>query len=242
MIYILLPAFNEENDLALLLDEFTHAAIKYPYEIIVVDDGSTDNTAAAALKYAKVLQISIHSHKTNMGLGQAINTGLSLISNRLENDDDIVITMDADNTHKPDLVNALVGKIHEGYDIAIASRYADGALVYGVPPIRRILSVLASNLIKVFYPFNGVKDFTSGYRAFSGKAIKTLNNRFHDKIIVERGFSATLELLLKAGSCGLKCAEVPLILRYDQKTGKSKMKVIKTIIQYSRLLFRSFFV
>ncbi len=240
MIYVLLPAYNEENDIAALLKEFTETKLAYPLRLIIVDDGSTDGTANSILAYDTKLPLKLISHKINMGLGKALSTGFTYIASVIE-DDDILVTMDANNSHKPKLINELTAKTYSGYDVVIASRFVKGAGERGVPLIRRILSFLASRLIKVIFPISNASDYTSGFRAFSASAVKRMVGRYGLGVVNEPGFSATLELLLKAKKIGIKLAEVPLILRYDEKTGKSKMKIMSTVCQYSKLLFKSIF-
>jgi dolichol-phosphate mannosyltransferase len=237
MIYILLPAYNEVNDIASLLEEFAKSHVPEPYRVVIVNDGSTDGTADAVNSFAGRLPLTLLSHKTNLGLGKALSTGISHISSLMA-EGDILVTMDADNSHKPSLIESLARKISDGYGVVIASRFREGASEQGVPAARRLLSFFGGRLVNVVFRLEGVRDYTSGYRAFSSGTVMRLKERFGGDIVTESGFAATLELLLKAGKTGARMAEVPLALRYDQKTGKSKMRVLRTIYQYIKLIAR----
>ncbi|GAH80896.1 unnamed protein product [marine sediment metagenome] len=80
--------------------------------------------------------------------------------------------MDADNTHCPGLIFRMASLIDEGNDVIIASRYINGARVLGLPKKRRFLSIAASLFLKILFPTKGVKDFTSGYRAYRAAVLR----------------------------------------------------------------------
>ncbi|MEK6766607.1 MAG: glycosyltransferase family 2 protein, partial [Planctomycetota bacterium] len=140
MIKIVLPAYNEESailplikDLKRILGERFKA-----FEIIVVNDGSTDNTANI-VSTLNLLMVKLIQHHQNKGLNESIKTGLIY---SLENTDetDIIVTMDSDNTHAPGLIYRMSTLIEEGNDVIIASRYRPGSRVIGVTWARRFLS------------------------------------------------------------------------------------------------------
>jgi dolichol-phosphate mannosyltransferase len=85
----------------------------------------------------------------------------------------------------------------------------------------------------------GVRDYTCGYRAYRASTIKDAVTRYGDRLIEESGFSCMVELLLKLRRLGIRCYEVPLVLRYDQKGGVSKMRVIRTIRRYLVVMTRN---
>jgi len=234
MIYVLLPAYNEGKDVASLLDEFTRSPVAGRCRFVIVNDGSTDSTLASVREYETKLKLSILSHSNNMGLGKALSTGISHIAAEII-PGDVLVTMDADNTHKPWVIPDLIKQIEAGSDVAIASRFIKGSSEQGVPLARRVISHLAGSLLKIVFPAEGVRDYTSGFRAFSGVTVKLLAERFGAELITEDGFSATLEILLKARAAGARFAEVPFVLRYDDKSGKSKIKLGRTIFRYGAL-------
>jgi len=237
MLYILLPAYNEERALPVLLPRIQQVMQQHQLtaQIVVVDDGSVDCTAEIARTCGadEVLR-----HPQNMGLAAAWRTGLSHIVHTAQ-PDDVIVTMDADNTHNPGLIPRMLQRIDEGFDVVIASRYRPGARVVGVPYIRRLLSDLGGWVYRLLTPIPGVRDYTCGYRAYRAAVIQAAIERWGDGFISETGFAATVDILLK-----LRCldnvlmTELPFILRYDRKPGASKMRVGANILASLRLALR----
>ena len=146
--------------------------------------------------------------------------------------------MDADDTHQPGPILRMIRLIDEGYDVIIASRYQPGSRVYGVPVLRRFMSRAASLLMRVLFPTRGVRDFTCGYRAHRATALRQAVARYGSGFLDQDGFQCMVDILLKLRSLDILFAEVPLLLRYDRKSGKSKMNVARTARQTLSLLMR----
>jgi dolichol-phosphate mannosyltransferase len=241
MLYILLPAFNEERDIRPLLERICGAMqqLNVPnYKVFVVNDGSTDGTVREVLAMQATMPVELLNHDMNKGLGQAMLTGLRHAA-ALINPDDVLVSMDADNTHEPLLISAMLGKICSA-DVVIASRYEKGGEEIGLSKIRSILSRGASGLLMAFFPIPGAKDYTCGYRAYSGEILKRADQFYGDHLVEERGFTCMAEILIKMRTVGARVAEVPLVLRYDLKSGISKMKVVRTILRYFVLIGKNF--
>lgn len=238
-IRIVLPAYNEAESLPPLLDEIaaTFQAEDIPYEVIVVDDGSHDDTAYVARQASFDMPLILVEHPENRGLAGALRTGLTTAADR-SGRHDIIVTMDADNTHRAGLIPRMVAKIREGHDVVIASRYRSGARVIGVPPSRNFLSFGARCLFKLLFPIPGVREYTCAYRAYRASVIQSAIGTYGDEFISERGFSCMVDVLLKLRRHGLIMGEVPLILRYDQKSGSSKMHVTRTVVDTLKLIVR----
>ena len=137
--------------------------------------------------------------------------------------------MDADNTHLPGLIMRMVRLIFEGHDIVISSRFVAGSRVRGVPAGRRFLSRAGSIVFRLLFPIQGVKDYTSGYRSYRVGLMKQALDFYGSGFLSEKGFTCMVDILLKIRRFDPLCTEVPMILRYDQKIGKSKMDVPLTI-------------
>jgi dolichol-phosphate mannosyltransferase len=152
-------------------------------------------------------------------------------------DNDIVITMDADETHSPGLMISMVRKILEGHDVVVASRYQPGSRILGLTLDRILISRIGSLLIRVVFPTPGVRDFTCGYRAYRAAALKLARRHYGDSFVDQRGFQCVIDILLKMRRLPLIFGEVPMILRYDLKLGSSKMRLMKTTLDTLRLLF-----
>jgi dolichol-phosphate mannosyltransferase len=237
MITIVLPAYNEEESIGLLLSRISDLMKKkhYPIRVIIVDDGSYDRTAENA-RNAMPDSVVI-SHESNKGLGEAIKTGL-LAALSVSDDKDIIVTMDSDDSHAPALIGKMVDKIDEGCDVVIASRYLPEARVVGVSYYRRILSDGASFLFRTLFPIDGVRDYTCGYRAYRVAILREAFVKWGDDFVNQTGFSVMVDILLKLSRLNIVFAEVPIILRYDRKPGASKMNVRKTVMQTLSLLIR----
>ena len=241
MLYLLLCAFNEEKDIATLLEDIVAGGWQFPFRVIIVDDGSTDATRSIVESFSARLPVTLLSHGWNRGLGEALSTGFTYIGRELH-DDDLVVTMDADRTHPAEDVPVLQQSIETGNDLVIASRYCAGGTQSGLSSMRRALSRSAGLLMKHVTPINGVRDYTSGFRAFSGSLILLMTGARKGKpFLSEPGFAATLELLLHARRLTTKIQEVPLRLHYEKKLGTSKMHIIRTILCYLRLIARETF-
>ena len=242
MIYILLPAYNEERDIETLLRRIQGAMqpLDGHYQALVVNDGSTDRTLPVVTGLQNAMPIEVLDHGVNKGLGQAMLTGLSRAAHLVQ-EDDILVTMDADNTHDPCLIQQMVEKIHAGADLVIASRYEQGGEEVGLSRLRSFLSRGASSLLKIFFPIQGAKDYTCGYRAYRGAALKIAYQTYGDRLVEERGFTCMAEILIKFRAIRARVSEVPLVLRYDLKSGQSKMKVLRTILRYFVLIAHNLF-
>ena len=236
---VVLPAYNEAESLKFLLPSLIKSLSGEGknFHIYVVDDGSSDGTASQAKKFSSNKVILI-KHGRNLGLAETINSGLRRAL-KDSGDDDIIVTMDADNSHLPGLINRMVRLIEEGHDIVISSRFVAGARVRGVPLGRSILSWGGSFLFKLLFPIQGVKDYTCGYRAYRVSLLKRAVERFGNNFIGQKGFSCMVDILLKLREFDPIITEVPMILRYDLKPGKSKMDVGRTIVDTLVLILRT---
>ena len=241
MLRIVLPAYNEEAGLEKLISGITKtmAEAGVGFEIIVVNDGSSDRTLDVARNCSVSFHVEVIDHVRNRGLGEALKTGLKRAA-YLSHSDDVIVTMDADNTHPPDLIVKMVEKIESGHDLVIASRFIAGAKEFGLSSFRKVLSRGASILMRTLFPTTNVKDYTCGYRAYRAAVIQKAFRTYGDAFIREKGFNAIVEILLKLRSKSLRACEVPLQLHYDRKEGASKMPIMKTILRYGTLIGHQF--
>ncbi len=240
LIHVALPAYNEADSLPNLLRRFSSLsdALRSNLRIYVINDGSSDNTSRVAKENSGQLDLSVVEHPENMGLGQAVQTGIRTVTSAAEADD-IMVIMDADDTHDPTLILKLAAAIDDGFDIAIASRFVTGGDDSTAPPFRRLLSRGAAYVFRAALPVDrAVRDFTSGYRAYRISVLRRARDHWGERLIEERGFACMVELLLKLRYCKPRIAEVPMYLEYDRKQGASKIKILRTIFQYMKLAIR----
>jgi len=241
-VFLVLPAYNEELGLPKLLRSFRDAmgAAGLRAQVVIVDDGSHDRTREVIRDWSSKLPIDLVLHGENRGLGETIRDALKRAA-ALAEPEDTIVTMDADNTHDPILIPSMIRLLATGKDVVIASRYRPGSRVVGLEPYRRLMSYGARILFQIVHPISGVRDYTCGFRAYRASAVKDAFALHGDTLVTERGFACMAEILMRLSRMGLRMAEVPMVLHYDQKEGTSKMRVAITVLKTLRLMARSRF-
>jgi dolichol-phosphate mannosyltransferase len=236
-IRIVLPAYNEEDSLPPLLTKINEAYNLYKWDasVLVVNDGSSDNTLAVARNFKADIPIEALDIQPNSGLANAINSGMRKAIVGLK-DTDIVVTLDADDSQNPFLIQRMAQQVAEGSDLVIASRYQPGARIKGLKRSRTFFSWAAGLLFRIMVGFEGIKDYTCGFRAYRVDMLRKTINVYGDKFITQKGFGCMVEVLLKVAGQSATMNEIPMILRYDLKQGESKMNVKKTRRQTLKLL------
>ena len=233
MIYILLPSYNEEKNLLKIFRKIEN--IKYSkITVVVVDDCSKDNTYRLVKKKYK-FKLKYVRHKKNKGLSLTLETGFREI-NKIATKNDLVVTMDSDNTHPVETITKMQKKIMQGYELAIASRFVKNSKVNGLSSLRKFMSNGAKYLFKLFYPYKNLNDYTCNYRMYKHSLIK--------KIIKNKSFfknedfniAAKIILFLLEKTDDLKLVEIPFVLNYQYKIGQSKMRLFRTIFLTIRLI------
>ena len=216
MIRLALPAYNEEPNITALLRDicltFEEVLPHRSYEIVVVDDGSTDATVERVSDFRQELEgdrfpnasVRLFRHEGNRGLAEAIRTGLMACADE-SLDRDIILTMDADNSHLPGLIPSMIRKVHEGHDVVIASRALPGSELVVRQPWWREMSGRAFN--QLVRPISGLPfhDTQCGFKLFRAEAAERL---FAGQ--ASSGWAFDVELLMLAQALGYRVLEHPV--------------------------------
>jgi dolichol-phosphate mannosyltransferase len=202
VISVIVPTYNEAGPLPLLVERLA-AAMSREWELVVVDDGSPDGTADIAEQLAPKRPVRVVRRKAKSGLASAVIDGFTAARG------DVLVVMDADLSHPPEVVPDLVRALDDGADLAVGSRYVRGGKTMDWPLRRRIVSRVACYMGNALVP---VRDATSGFFAIRRSAIDGVR-------LNAIGFKIGFEVI--ARSRAKKIVEVPYTFR-DRELGKSK--------------------
>lgn len=225
---IVIPMFNEaenvENTLSRVEESLSN--FKGEYEIIAVNDGSTDNTKEILDRVAsKNNKIKVVSYPKNIGRGMALRRGFQ------QSQGEIIVSIDADLSYDPKYILNLIQTLENDshIDFVLASPYMPGGGVRDVPTFRLLISKLGNKILRIVMP-NRIYTSTGIFRAYRKKVLDSLE-------LESDGKEIHLEILSKALALGFRVKEVPAILT-GRKKGASKFKFRKTAI--SHLVFSVF--
>jgi dolichol-phosphate mannosyltransferase len=218
MITVVVPAYNEEEVIKKLIEDLEEKiSVKQALEILVVDDGSTDRTGEILDQLSRLYQnLRVIHHRVNQSLGGALRTGIRAANG------DIIVTLDADMTHPPELMAKMVEALRDN-DVCVASRFVRGGGMVNVPHYRVVISRLA-NIIYRFLFHSPIADNTSGYKAYRAELLKSIE-------IEEPGFAVQLEIVTKLLRRKARFVEVPFLLT-NRKLGRSKLRYFRAIPHY----------
>lgn len=230
LVSVVIPIFNEEDGIGLLHEKLLKLKglleDAYRLEFIFVDDGSRDRTVERLKQQfaGAGVPFQIVEHGENKGVGAAFRSGFRVCTGKR------ICTIDADCTYSPEGLKLLLAAMEStGADIAVASPYHPDGGVEGVPWWRLALSRRCSALYRWASPLK-LYTYTSIFRAYRSDVIRNVS-------FASDGFVSAAEMLLAAGRQGYRVTEVPMILR-ARSIGRSKMKVLRTIISHLRMLSR----
>lgn len=233
MIWLFLPAYNEADSLPSLLPKIAETLTGRSYRIVVVDDGSRDRTPDILEGFRSRLPLDVLTHPINRGLGETERDGFEFIAMQCT-PGDVVVRVEADDTHEPRYIFSLLEKLDSGYDVVNTSRFQPGGGQMGVDGYRSVISRAANLFMQLVFGIPGTRDYSCGFRAYRAQIIQDALAVFGNHFIQLRGlgFTSTLEMIVKLHLLGARFAEVPFVLRYDQKQGNSKMVSSITTLGY----------
>ena len=212
---VIIPTYNEKENIVRIIEAVMHQ--DYPFEVLIIDDGSPDGTAEIVEgligKYDG--RLHIEKRKGKLGLGTAYIHGFKWALARQYN---FVFEMDADFSHDPaDLKRLYEACKVENNDLAIGSRYVKGVNVVNWPMSRVLLSYFASKYVRIITGMP-ICDTTAGFKCYTREVLETIN---FDKIHFV-GYAFQIEMKFKTWKYGFKIKEVPVIFT-DRQEGTSKM-------------------
>ena len=226
---VVIPAYNEERTITKVIAGIRDccAAGQAVTEIIVVDDGSCDQTARLARRAGATLI----KHPFNMGYGVALQTGYKYCARRLY---DAIIQMDADDQHDPCHIPTFLAQITSNQaDVLIGSRFL-GSNHYRVGPAKRSAIALFRGIIK-WVSGATITDPTSGYQCLSAKVLPFF---IHDSFPYDYPDANVIVMLLKSG---FNIKEIPTAMRVNPQ-GKSMHRGLLTLTGYFANVFLAIFI
>jgi len=211
---VIIPTYNEKENISKIINTIFN--LKEKFHILIVDDGSPDNTAeiVKSLQTAYPEELHLIEREGKLGLGTAYITGFKWA---IERKYDYIFEMDADFSHNPEDLPKLYHEAESGADLVIGSRYCNGISVINWPIGRVIMSYCASVFVRKVLGIN-VYDTTSGFKCYKRKLLETIDL---DNIRM-KGYGFQIEMKYNAFKLGFKIKEVPIIF-IDRKEGTSKM-------------------
>jgi dolichol-phosphate mannosyltransferase len=242
ILYAIIPVLNEAANIPNLFQALQQLSLtfqdRHELAVIMIDDGSTDDTAAQINTYRQDLNLVLLQHDVNQGPGRAFGTAFQYLASRLS-DDDWVLTMEGDNTSRHELVQIMLNRaITEDYEVVLASPYMYGGGIINTNSWRVLLSKVANVFVKEILGLQGIVTASSFFRLYRASVIQRLQQQYGEAIVERAGFECMVELLIKMINLRLRISEVPMVLDTSSRIGKSKMKVWRTIRGYFALFFR----
>jgi len=219
LISIIIPAYNEEKSLGTVIRRTrkTLQNLHNPYEIIVVDDGSTDRTSFVANKE----DVTVVKNHKNCGKGDALKIGFSYCKG------DIIVTMDADGSNQPEELLQLIRPIlKDEFDVVIGSRFK-GSIEKGAIKSTNLIGNKIFNLMIFFLSRKRLTDALSGFRAMTREALSNLNT-------MSVGYEIEAEMTIELVKKGFTMGEVPINCAKPDRvsmlnTFQDGLKIMKTI-------------
>lgn len=211
---VIIPTYNERENIENIIRKVF--SLEGGYDILIIDDGSPDGTAAIVKRLQQEFPERLHmiERPGKLGLGTAYITGFKW---SIDKGYDYTFEMDADFSHNPEDLPRLYQACKDGADLAIGSRYCDGISVINWPIGRIIMSYYASVYVRTVLGMK-VFDCTAGFKCYSNKVLRTIDL---DKVEM-KGYGFQIEMKYTTYKLGFKITEVPIIF-INRKAGTSKM-------------------
>jgi glycosyltransferase involved in cell wall biosynthesis len=233
MIYICIPSYNEAPTIGLLLWKIRQVFAGFPreYQLLVLDDASSDATAEVLERYTRVLPLTVIRHQTRLGYAGSIEELLRQAVQRTDRPKrDAAVLMHADFTHGPHSIPDLVRRIESGADIVIAEARLQGEPSRSRRLVRRLAPVLLRGVVSV----PGVSDVVSGFAIFR---LVTLRNAFRNgsaPVLKTEGWAANAELYERASRHARRVETVSTVERRDLRQRSSRVGTWEPVLELWR--------
>lgn len=228
---MIVPTYNERENLARLVGHLR--ALPGDIHLLVVDDGSPDGTGAIADAIAACDPYVHVLHRSGkLGLGTAYRAGFHY---GIKHGYGYICTMDADFSHSPESLPALLDLAASGYDLVIGSRYVPGGAVVGSPPLRKFISYAANALAHTALGV-AARDCTAGFRCYQRQVLEAIDL----DAIFSSGYSFLIEMAFLVERAGFRIGEVPItfVNRTEGASKINKREIYKAMYTILRLRTR----
>jgi glycosyltransferase involved in cell wall biosynthesis len=210
-VLVVLPTYNERENLEKVVASVRHLG----YDVLVVDDASPDGTGELADQLAAADSgVRVLHRERKLGLGSAYEDAFRI---GLADGTALFVEMDADGSHQPGDLDAIVEAARGSGGLAVGSRYIRGGEIVGWPPHRRLLSWAANVYCRILLGLS-TRDCTSGYRCYTRDLLSSI--RLDE--VVSQGYSFQIEMVYRAKRLGYPVVEVPIRFE-DRVAGASKV-------------------
>ena len=216
---VIIPAYNESKRIPLTLIDMDKRLSReaYSYEILVVNDGSKDNTAEVVRGMEKMIKnLKLVDNVENKGKGGVVRQGMLTAKGQYR------LFTDADNATSIDHFNAMIPHFKAGYDVVVGSRAMKGSKMDPGQPLYRQIPGKLSNLLIQLVVLPGLWDTQCGFKCFSAKAVENIFPKAKIK-----GFAFDPEILILSKRIGYKIKEVPIYWKNDPDSKVSPANIIK---------------
>lgn len=233
MIYVCIPSYDEAPTVGLLLWKIRQVFAGFPreYQLLVWDDGSSDNTPEVLERYTRVLPLTVSRHPERKGYATTVEHLLRLAVDRTDRPKrDFAILMHADFGHGPQFIPDMVRRVESGADIVVAQGRPQG----GSSASRRLIRRLAPVLLRGVVSVPGVSDVVSGFAIFR---LVTLRNAFRngpDPLLVNDGWAANAELYERAARYARRIEAITTVERGDLRHRGSRIRPWETAVEVWR--------
>jgi dolichol-phosphate mannosyltransferase len=240
MIFFVIPVFNESKNIPNLKAELLSVLQNENVCYVFSDDGSTDGTKELITSNFEGKNFKVLGDSINRGPGAAFNTAFEWVLVNSKNDNDRIITIEADCTSDILLVPKMLTISNLGFDVILASVYAQGGMLEKTNFFRKFISSVVNLMMRFIFNIKCLT-LSSFFRVYSVAILRKIKAANNNTIIKETGFICMLEVLHKAIKLKATVIEVPTTLKSSKRIGKSKMKIIKTSMKYISYLVRNAF-